>query len=98
MTPQQLRELIGYLEERVRLAAESSRHIVFDPPAETEMIGAGLDPDGVRRLLAVAWWQEMVDEVIETPEFCDPDEPPEQLLRYARDVVGEYIRKRFPLE
>jgi hypothetical protein len=62
------------------------------------MIGEGLDPEGVRRLLAVAWWREMVDEVVETPEFCDPEEGPEQILRYARDVIGDHIRKRFPLE
>jgi hypothetical protein len=29
--------------------------------------------------------------------MCDPEDPPHQVLEYARDVVSEYIRKRFPL-
>jgi hypothetical protein len=98
VTPEDLRNVIAYLERQVRLADEASRSVVFEMPSEGEMLEAGLDPDGVRRLLAVPWLSEMVSEVIETPEFCDPGEPSEQLLRYARDVVGEYIRKRFPLE
>ncbi len=39
----------------------------------------------------------MVTDVVETPSRCDPADPPEQVLAYARDVVEEYIRKRFPL-
>jgi len=90
--------MMAYLERQVRLADEASRSIVFEMPSEAELLEAGLDPEGVRRLLAAPWLSEMVSEVIETPEFCDPGESSEQLLRYARDVVGEYIRKRFPLE
>ena len=71
--------------------------IVFDQPDEAEMVAAGLDPTGVQRILAAPWWQEMVEDIVETPEFCDPGESSQQVLRYARDVVGEYVRKRFPL-
>ncbi len=98
MTPEDLRTLMAYLEHRVGLAEEGSRTIVFEMPDESEMLQAGLDPGGVRRLLAAPWLSEMVSEILETPEFCEPDDSPEQLLRYARDVVSEHIRKRFPLE
>jgi hypothetical protein len=97
VTPEELRELIAHLERRVRLADETSRRIEFEMPHEAELLRAGLDPDGVRRLLAAPWLEEMVSEVLETPEFCEREDSPDQLLRYARDVVGEYIRKRFPL-
>jgi hypothetical protein len=86
-----------YLESRVRLAEEGSRSVAFEMPGEAELLEAGLDPEGVRRMLAAPWLPEMVSEVLETPEFCEPEDSPEQVLRYARDVVGEYIRKRFPL-
>jgi hypothetical protein len=39
----------------------------------------------------------MVADIIETPEMCDPEDAPEQVLQYARDVVAEYIRKRASL-
>ena len=39
----------------------------------------------------------MVEEIVETPVICDPDDPPDLILEYARDVVSEYIRKRFDL-
>jgi hypothetical protein len=48
-------------------------------------------------LLAAPWIPEMFAEVLETPELCEPGNSVEQVLRYARDVVGEYVRKRFPL-
>jgi len=100
VTPDELRAIMAYLRARVRLGTgEADVPVVttFHPPTEEEMIGAGLDPEGVRRLLGVPWWDEMVADVNDTPEVCDPDDPPQQVLEYARDVVSEYIRKRFPL-
>ena len=97
MTPEDLRLLITNLERQVRLTGEDSRSIAFAMPSEDEMLAAGLDAQGVRRLLAAPWLSDMVSEIVETPEFCEPEESSEQLLGYARDVVGEYIRKRFPL-
>ena len=71
--------------------------IMFQAPTEGMMIDAGLNAKGVRRLLRVPWWEEMVADIVETPDFCEPDDSPEQVLEYARDVVSDYIRKRFPL-
>ena len=61
------------------------------------MTGAGLDPAGSKEILNAAWWDEMVKDIIETPDFCDADDPPEQVLLYARDVVMDYLRKRIKL-
>ena len=100
MTPEELRDIIAFLEERVLLDQPDPAGpvgIAFDAPTEEEMVGAGLNAEGVRRLLGVAWWEEMVEDIIETPDMCDPGAPPQQVLDYARDVVSEYIRKRFPL-
>ena len=100
MTPEELRAIMAYLMERVNLGAgtpDSPATIDFHPPSEEEMIGAGLDADGVRRILGVPWWNEMVEDIVETPEMCDPNDSPDQILEFARDVVSEYVRKRFPL-
>jgi hypothetical protein len=97
MTADDLRELIEFVEGRVRLSETGDRRIEFGPPAERELLEAGLHPDGVRQFLQAPWLQEMVADVRETPDFCDPGDSPEQVLRYARDVVVEYFRKRFRL-
>ena len=86
MTPDDLRRLMRYLEEQVRLADPAERSIAFEVPSEEDMLSGGLHPDGGRQILAAPW-----------PEFCDPGDTPDQVLRYARDVVIEYIRKRFQL-
>ena len=97
MTADELRQMIRYLQEAVRLESPDGRTILFEPPTEEEMLADGLDEDGVRQLLAAPWWAEMVDDVIETPEFCDPDDSPETVLGYARDVIQEAVWKRFSL-
>lgn len=95
MTPEDLRLLMSYLEERVRLTADSK--VQFEIPDESQMLGDGVHPEAVAQLLAAPWCEEMVVDVLETPDFCEPGETPEQILRLARDVVQEYIRKRFAL-
>lgn len=96
-TPDQLREIVRYFQDRVQLAADGERVIVFDPPAIETMAAAGLDTDAVRSILSAPWWPELVDDVIETPEFSEPSDSAEVILGYARDVVQEYIWKRFDL-
>ncbi len=98
MTPDELRAIIDYLRKRVVLESNEPVAIPFDRPTENEMIAAGLNPDGVKLLLGLSWWEDMVTDIIETPDFCEPDDTPEQILGYARDVVSDYIRKRFPLD
>jgi hypothetical protein len=99
MEPQELREIVSFLENRVTLdeAASSGKVAVrFAAPSPEEMVAAGLNAGGAAGVLAAPWWDEMVEEIVDTPGFC-PGEPPETVLRYARDVVKEYIAKRFPL-
>ncbi len=100
MNPEDLREVMEYLRQRVEFHTESIEGRVkvrFDTPSLAEMEAAGFDPEGSQRLLAAPWWEEMVADVLETPEMCEPDDTPDQVLEYARDVVSEYIRKRFTL-
>jgi hypothetical protein len=101
MTPEELRSIMAYLRKEVSLGpkdTESPVVITFLAPTEEDMIDAGLNAEGVKRLLQVSWWDEMVTDIIETPEYCDPNDSPQQVIEYARDVVSDYIRKRFPLD
>jgi hypothetical protein len=100
MTPEELRAIIAYLRQRVHLDTNREKDMTavsFAAPTEEEMIGAGLNVEGTRRLLQVPWWDEMVTDIVETPDFCEPEDSPQQVLEYARDVVSDYIRKRFTL-
>jgi len=98
MTPDELRSMMAFLREKVTLCTiKSPIAVTFLAPTEEEMIEAGLNTQGVKRILRVSWWNEMVTDIIETPDFCDPGDPPQEVLEYARDVVSDYIRKRFPL-
>ena len=100
MKPEELLAIMGYLRDRVDLLPQEAGDpitIHFEVPVEKEMIAAGLNSEGVRRIIRVPWWEEMVADIVETPEMCDSDDSAEDVLEYARDVVSEYIRKRFPL-
>jgi len=101
MTPEELRAIITYLRERVVLGPKETDGqivITFLAPSKEEMIEAGLNPKGVEAILQAPWWEEMVTDIIETPEYSEPDESSEQILEYARDVVSDYIRKRVSLD
>jgi hypothetical protein len=89
-----LRDIMEHLCQRVALDAGTDVAVVFAAPSEAELVAGGLDAETVRHIRRAPWWDEMVAEVIETPELCDPDEPAERVLAYARDVVREYIYKR----
>jgi hypothetical protein len=100
MTPEEFRAIMAYLRERVHLGSREAERpvlITFDGPTESEMTGAGLNVEGVKQILCVPWWEEMIADIIETPDFCDPGDSPQEVLDYARDVVSDYMRKRFPL-
>ena len=100
MLPDELRAIMAFLRERVSLGNPGGNDevtIEFDGPSVEAMAAAGLNAEGSQRILDAAWWNEMVTDVVETPEMCEPDDSPEQVLEYARDVVSEYIRKRAEL-
>ncbi len=98
LTAEGLRAIMTWLELRVEYDPGSAAGLTFETPTLDEMVAAGLHPGGCRCLLAAPWWNEMISEILETPELCGPDTPPETVLRWARDVPVEWIRKRFPLE
>jgi hypothetical protein len=100
MTPDELRAIMGFLRQKVHLenqAPDGAAVIGFNAPTIDEMAQAGLNLEGCRQILGAPWWDDMVTDIVETPEMCDPADPPEQALEYARDVVSEYIRKRATL-
>lgn len=99
MTPEEIRAMISYLRERVQIKSGETKSpvvITFLAPTKEEMISAGLNTKGVEWILNVPWWEEMVSDIIETPEYCDSSDSAQQILEYAKDVITDYIRKGFP--
>ncbi|NQU20068.1 MAG: hypothetical protein HQ567_02210 [Candidatus Nealsonbacteria bacterium] len=97
MTRDELRAIMEFLMDKVHLKdAKPSGEVAvaFDVPSPDEMAAAALNGEGCRQILDAPWWDEMVEDIVETPEMCEEEDPPEQVLQYARDVVSEYIRKR----
>ena len=66
----------------------------FDVPSEADFLQAGFDRSMIALTLKADWWEEMITDIIETPDFADPNDEPAQILKYARDIVHEYIGKR----
>ena len=101
MIPEELRAIMTYIRERVVLGPKETDGqivITFLAPSKEEMIEAGLNPKGIKAILHAPWWEEMVTDIIETPEYCESDESSQKVLEYARDVVSDYIRKRVSLD
>jgi hypothetical protein len=90
-----LNRLIALLEARVGWVGNGQDQLQFSEPTVDELVALGCEADDASRVLAAQWWPEMVEEILETPDFCEPGEAPEAVLTYARDVIGEYFRKRF---
>ena len=97
MTADDLRAIMNFLRDAVHLRDGDAVEIEFRVPSVDDMIAVGLDADGSRQVRDAPWWEEMVTDVIETPEMCEEGDTPAQILDYARDVVTEYIRKRAAL-
>ena len=93
ITSQALRALMRHLESQVELADDGS--IRFELPDRDALLAADLEPEAVDGLLSAPWLEEMATDVVETRDFCESDASDDEVLRYARDVVTEYIRKRF---
>jgi len=90
-----IKKMYEWIQGRVRLVPGSEDPVIaFDAPAAADFTANGFDDEMVVLTLHSRWWPEMVVDIIDTPEFAEPDESPEQVLQYARDVVVEYFRKR----
>lgn len=95
MEHDEIKRMYTWIQSRVTLAdATDGIAISFDEPNSDDFAEAGFDPQAVELTLGSDWWKEMVADIIETPEYAEPGESPEQVFAYARDVVVEYVRKR----
>lgn len=91
----EIKRLYEWLQGRVVLQGDADEPVIrFDQPSVDDFTAAGFSNEAIARTLGSGWWKEMVVDVVETPEFAEPDDSPEQVLSYARDVVREYIWKR----
>ena len=95
MTKEKIRKLIRWLQARITLSEGGDGiNISFDEPDSGDFRGQDFGDDVIGLTLEREWWAEMAMEIVETPDFAEPDESTKQVLDYARDVVSEYIRKR----
>ena len=95
MDEQEIKNIVSWLKKRITLDNKDSEiKIRFDEPANEDFKAANFSGEIIKLTLDASWWQEMVDDIIETPDFVEPDASPEQVLGYARDLVTEYIGKR----
>ena len=91
----EIRRLYEWLQGRVRLHQDDDEPTIsYDQPTSEELAAAGFSEELIERTIRASWWSEMVTDVVETPEFAEPEDTPEQVLGYAMDVVREYIWKR----
>ncbi len=97
MDPQDIRHAVEVLVARVHLERDGDGgcRCWFEDVDASQMESLGIAPEVIARLDGAPWWPEMLADVAETPEFCEPDTGSEQVLEYARDVVREYVAKRF---
>lgn len=93
-----VRRLMAWLQDRVTLAEPGSCRVAFAAPSAAAMAAAGLHRSGIAKVRGAPWWDEVVADVVQTPDLCAPDDPPKLVLAFARDVIAEYIRKRVRLE
>lgn len=95
MKKDEIKRLIVWLQTRVNLAkGEDGIKIVFDEPRAGDFSTQSFGADVIGLTLERDWWDEMATDIVESPDFAEPDETPGQVLSYARDVASEYIRKR----
>jgi len=95
MEDSEIRRMYEWIQKRVSLAIDGDGIVIsFDEPDSGEFTEAGFASEAVELTLHSDWWAEMVTDIVETPDFAEPNESPEQVLGYARDVVKEYIAKR----
>jgi len=95
MEDSEIRRMYEWIQKRVTLADTTDGiAISFDAPGPDDFEAAGFAAEAVELTLSSDWWEEMATDIVETPDYAEPGEGPEQVLEYARDVVKEYVAKR----
>jgi hypothetical protein len=95
MEANDIKRMYEWIQNRVNLAMNGEGIVIaFDEPGSGDFTEAGFTSEAVELTLHSDWWAEMATDIVETPDFAEPNESPEQVLQYARDVVKEYVAKR----
>jgi hypothetical protein len=95
MEDDEIRRMYEWIQSRVDLGDGADKvAILFDAPTARDFEDQGFGTEVVSLTLESPWWAEMATDIVETPDYAEPGESPEQILEYARDVVAEYVRKR----
>jgi hypothetical protein len=95
MEADEIKRMYEWIQKRVTLAdATDGIAVAFDEPGPDDFQQAGFQSEAIELTLRADWWEEMVTDIVETPDYAAPGEGPEQVLEYARDVVREYVAKR----
>lgn len=95
MEDHEIKRMYEWMQNRVNLADSTDGiAITFDEPGPDDFEEAGFSGEAVDLTLSSDWWSEMVTDIVETPDYAEPGESPQQVLEYARDVIKEYVAKR----
>ena len=95
MDKDEIKRLYEWIQDRVTLDDQGNGiAIAFEEPDPDDFADADFDPEIVELTLDSEWWEEMVVDIVETPDYAEPNDTPDQVLEYARDVVKEYVAKR----
>jgi len=95
MDREKIVKLIDWLKDNVSLGdGEGSVEIIFDELDAENFVSAGFDGEIIELTLYSSWWDEMMSDLIETPDFAEPGDSPETILGYACDLIQEYVSKR----
>jgi len=95
MDNDEIKRMYEWIQTRVALGDGTDKvTILFDEPTARDFEDQGFGAEAISLTLESGWWAEMAADIIETPDYAEPGESPEQVLTYARDVVVEYVRKR----
>jgi len=95
MDSEQIQKMNQWLQSRITMKqADDTIKIEFDEPGAEDFYAQGFDEETVQRTLKSSWWGEMATDIVETPDFAEPNDSAEQILKYARDLVVEYVGKR----
>jgi hypothetical protein len=95
MKQEQIKDLIAWLGEKISISIIGDKKVIsFDEPPPGDFADAGFGDDVIDLTLNATWWRDMRGDIIETPEFAEPEADEATVLKYARDVVYEYISKR----
>ena len=95
MEADEIKRMYQWIQARVALGDGADKvTILFDEPTARDFEDQEFGAEAISLTLESGWWAEMAADIVETPDYAEPGESPEQVLRYARDVVVEYVRKR----